>query len=85
MNKTEFIERGALDAARDYGYEIKCRDCIWRSYDMDGNYCAHPESLDVSGGFGQSLELARSPGPPLDISREIAGSCGPSAANFQHR
>jgi hypothetical protein len=64
---SDFAERGALEAFRDSERTVKCGNCIYRTYDMDGNYCCHPESFESSGGFGQGLTLARS----------SEGFCGP--------
>jgi len=60
MKSAEFIERGELDAARDARRDVKCRDCRFLAYDMDGNYCGSPESFESASPFGQGLTLARS-------------------------
>lgn len=50
------------DALADANRAKRCQDCKWVSYDMDGNYCAHPQSLAESAGFGRSLQVARAEG-----------------------
>ena len=35
--------------------EKSCETCEYKTYDMDGLYCEHPTSLEISGGFGRSL------------------------------
>ena len=57
---SDFTDKGALDAGHDSLRIKKCGDCRYRTYDMDGNYCGHPESFAASSGFGQGLDLARS-------------------------
>lgn len=31
-----------------------CQRCKWRTYDMEGVYCAHPKSFEVAPLYGAS-------------------------------
>lgn len=57
---TEFQEKALLDAARDDRRTKRCQDCKNVSFDMDGNFCGHPQSMKTANPFGQGLTLARS-------------------------
>lgn len=72
---SEFTERGALDAGHDSQRTVKCGNCKHRTYDMDGNYCGHPESYKASAGFGQALDNARS----------NRGFCGPDGVFWEEK
>lgn len=51
--------------------ERTCQTCKYGGCDPDGPYCAHPDALKQSGGFGLSLaslviaKLCRYPEHPL--------------------
>lgn len=51
-----------------------CRTCDFWIYDMDGEYCAHPESFKQTV-FGLGLNAMRSPDGP----------CGPEATLHKER
>ncbi len=72
---TDFVEQGMLDASRDSRRSVQCGDCKFRTYDMDGNYCGHPESFKAANPFGQGLTRARS----------AEGVCGPDEKLWRKR
>lgn len=53
--------RGPLPRRQELDKERKCEKCKFCAWDPDGLYCGHRFSLDKTGGFGQGLNLARSP------------------------
>lgn len=71
--RTDLEEKFLLDAKDDSNRKKRCQDCKFNDYDMDGNFCAHINSLSVANPFGQSLRLARS----------TNGICGPDGKLFE--
>jgi len=51
-----------------------CRDCWFRSFDMDGEFCTHDLSMKVTM-FGLGLNAMRREG----------ADCGPDATLYQHK